>query len=56
MIHNVVYDATHEKGLEILTPKQILQGLSIALTHLTTCQIKYLKSYILCIEQKKLLK
>ena len=31
MIHNARYDATHRKGLDILTTKQMLQILPIAL-------------------------
>ena len=49
--------------IEILTPKQILDRLLIALpqikaevTNLKFCEMKFVKSYILCIERKKLQK
>ena len=50
------------KGHKTLTPKQTLQRLPIALTQVKAGntsenhQMKSIKSYILCIEQKKLLK
>ena len=44
------------KGLKILTPKQILQRLPIALVQKQVIQLKSVKSNILCIEQNKLLK
>ena len=31
MMHNAGYDATHGKGIKVLTPKQMLQRLPIAL-------------------------
>ena len=31
MVHKAAHDSKHEKGIKILTPKQILQRLSIAL-------------------------
>ena len=31
MVHKVAYDPKHEKGLKMLTPKQMLQRLPIAL-------------------------
>ena len=46
-------------GLQILTPKQMLQRLPIALAQVKTGNTSGNtsgKSYILCIEQKKLLK
>ena len=52
---------TQGKGLRILTPKHMLQRLPIALAQVKTDNtsenlMKLDKSYILCIEQKKLLK
>ena len=50
------------KGLNILTPKQMHQRLPIALAqekhvmHPRTYQMKSGKSYIICLEQEKLLK
>ena len=49
-------------GLKILTPKQMLQGLPIALAQVKAVNtfenllMKSDKLYILCIERKKLLK
>ena len=62
MVHKAEYDGKHGKSLKILTPKQMSQRLPIALAQVKagntseTCLMKSLKSYILCIEQKKLLK
>ena len=56
------YKSIHGEGLKIITPKQMLQRLPIALLQVTASNtFKNLlneldKSYILCIEQKNLLK
>ena len=56
------YKSIHGEGLKIITPKQMLQRLPIALLQVTASNTsKNLlneldKSYILCIEQKNLLK
>ena len=53
---------TEEKGLKILTPKQMLQRLPIALAQvkagntLKTCLMKSVKSYIFCFKKKNKLK
>ena len=44
------------KGLKILTPKQILQRLPLALAQKQVIHPKSVKSNILCIAQNKLLK
>ena len=41
MIHNARFDATHGKGLKMLTPEQMLQRLPIALA-----QVKIVNTYI----------
>ena len=58
MINIARYDATHGKRLKILTPKQFLQRLPIAFAQVKLGNISenLLKEYIICIEQKKLLK
>ena len=52
MIFNAGYDATHVKGLKILTPKQMLQRLPIALAQLNAGNTseKLLKWHIVCID------
>ena len=65
MLSKDKYKSSHEDELKILTPKQMLQRLPIALAqvktreqviHLKTYWIKSDNSYILCIEKKKLQK
>ena len=55
-----VANAFKHSNLKILIPKQILQGLPIALAQMkaynTSKKIISEKSYFLCIEEKKLLK
>ena len=50
---------TTGKGLKIVTPKQLLQRLPIALAQVRTgndAELKSEKSFLLCINQKKSLK
>ena len=58
IVSKTKYEAKHEKGLKISTPKQMLQRLPIALAQLKT-KTYYIKSdklLILYIEQNKLIK
>ena len=62
MLFEAKYKAKHGKGPKIVTPKQMLQRLPITLlqikagnsSEILLNQIR--NSYILCVEQKKLLK
>ena len=62
MLSEAKYKAKHGKGLKILTPKQMLQRLPIALAQVKAGNTsenllnEIRQIYILCIEQKKLLK
>ena len=64
IVSEVKYKSKYGEGLKILTPKQMLQRLPIALaqvragkaTHLKIYQMKSDKYYILCIKKKKLIK
>ena len=63
MISEAEYKKVHGEGLKILTLEQMPQRLLIALAqakagkiYLKSCQMKSVQSYILFIEQKKLLK
>ena len=57
-----VAKVSHRLNLEILTPKQMLQRLPIALAQvktgntLKTCLMKSVKSYIFCFKKKNKLK
>ena len=59
MMSEAKYKATKGIGLKILTPKQILQRLPIALAQVIIQKIYLMKSgklFILCINKKRLLK
>ena len=62
MVSEVKHKSVSRKGLKILTPKQMLLRLSIDIMQVNACNTsenllnEIAKLYILCIEQKKLLK
>ena len=53
IVSEVKYKTKYGKGLKILTPKQMIQKLPVALAQ---SEMKSDKSYILYIKQEKLLK
>ena len=62
MVSEAKYRSIHGEGLKILTPKQMLPRLPIALAQVKAGNTsenllnEIRKSYILCVEQKKSLK
>ena len=56
IVHKAAYNVKHGKGLKTLTSKQMLERLPILFAHVKAGNTYIYTSYILCIEQKKLLK
>ena len=61
MVHKTAYDSKHEKGLKILSPKQMLQTNSTCTSRAGNTSENLLNEicqtiWILCIEKNKLLK